>query len=201
MTVGDDGVGGAVLDDGSGLQGLRGPRRRAGRHARASRARRGRAPRCAPRSRSRSASSRLGFGHRGSRCSPTTQAARAAGPPRAAGCASAPRCWGIAALVIVVVWALTGAPERLAGLAAAGPRADRGAATPGRVLGTPPARRSDLERRAATRAPLRRRRGVRATAGKLAIVNVFLIGIWVAARRGLLLAGLGDARIGAWRSR
>jgi hypothetical protein len=28
---------------------------------------------------------------------------------------------------------------------------------------------------------LRRRRGVRATAGKLAIVNVFLIGIWVAA--------------------
>jgi hypothetical protein len=31
---------------------------------------------------------------------------------------------------------------------------------------------------------VRRRRGLRATAGKLAIVNVFLIGIWVAAGAG-----------------
>jgi hypothetical protein len=47
------------------------------------------------------------------------------------------------------------------------------------VLGSPPTRRSDLDGEANPRA-LQRRRGVRATAGKLAIVNLFLVGIWIA---------------------
>jgi hypothetical protein len=50
-------------------------------------------------------------------------------------------------------------------------------------LGTPPARRSDLDGEPNPRA-LARRRGVRAATGKLAIVNVFLIGIWLAGGAG-----------------
>jgi len=88
---------------------------------------------------------------------------------------------GIAATV-VVVWALTSAGSAwvawpllglglLAGLSA------------WRVLGNPPLSVADMTGEENTRA-LRRRRGLRSSAGNLAIVNVFLIGIWVAAGAG-----------------
>jgi hypothetical protein len=86
------------------------------------------------------------------------------------------------AAIIVIVWALTGAPNAWPvwpllgiGLIAA---LDAWA-----VLGNPPARRSDLDGEPDARA-VRRRRAVRASAGKLAILNVFLVGIWVAAGAG-----------------
>jgi signal transduction histidine kinase len=87
---------------------------------------------------------------------------------------------GSAAVVILAVWLATGAPNAwpvwpllglglIAGLDA------------WRVLGIPPARHSDVgdDLRA-----FRRRRGLRGTAGTLAIVNVFLIGVWIAAGAG-----------------
>jgi signal transduction histidine kinase len=85
-----------------------------------------------------------------------------------------------AAAVILIVWALTGAPNAwpvwpLLGLALVV------ALDAWNVLGTPPARRSDAG--ADVRA-FRRRRGLRAAAGKLAIINIFLIGIWIAAGAG-----------------
>ncbi len=102
---------------------------------------------------------------------------------------------GSVALIILIVWALTGAPNAwpvwpllslglIAALDAWG------------VLGTPPARHSDLDGRAGPARACGAAAALRATAGKLAIVNVFLIGIWVAAGARLLLAGLGHARIG-----
>jgi signal transduction histidine kinase len=89
---------------------------------------------------------------------------------------------GMVALVIVAVWALTGAPNAwpvwpLLGLGLVV------ALDAWTVLGTPPTRRSDLADEPNPRA-LQRRRGVRAAAGKLAIVNVFLIGIWLAGGAG-----------------
>jgi hypothetical protein len=86
------------------------------------------------------------------------------------------------ALVIVAVWALTGAPNAwpvwpLLGLGL------MVALDAWQVLGILPARRSDLADEPNPRA-LRRRRGVRAAGGKLAIVNVFLIGIWLAGGAG-----------------
>jgi signal transduction histidine kinase len=85
-----------------------------------------------------------------------------------------------AAAVILVVWALTGAPNGwpvwpLLGLALIV------ALDAWKVLGTPPARRSDVggDLRA-----FRRRRGLRATAGTLAIINLFLIGVWIAGGAG-----------------
>jgi hypothetical protein len=86
------------------------------------------------------------------------------------------------ALVILAVWALTGAPNEwpvwpLLGLALVA------ALDAWTVLGNPPVRRSELANEPSARA-LRRRRSVRAAAGKLAIVNVFLIGIWLAAGAG-----------------
>jgi signal transduction histidine kinase len=87
---------------------------------------------------------------------------------------------GLAASIVVVIWALTGSPNDwpvwpllglglIVGLDA------------WHVLGTPPARESDVT------GDLRsflRRRGLRSAAGKLAILNVFLLGIWVAAGAG-----------------
>jgi signal transduction histidine kinase len=84
------------------------------------------------------------------------------------------------AVVILIVWALTGAPNAwpvwpLLGLALIV------ALDAWNVLGSPPPRRSDAggDLRA-----FRRRRGLRATAGRLGILNVFLIGIWAAAGAG-----------------
>ena len=87
-----------------------------------------------------------------------------------------------AAVAIVLVWALTGAPNAwpvwpLLGL---GLIAALDAWT---VLGNPPPRRSELAGEHDARA-VGRRRGIRASAGKLAIVNVFLIGIWAAGGAG-----------------
>jgi signal transduction histidine kinase len=89
---------------------------------------------------------------------------------------------GAAALVIVAVWAATGAPNAwpVWPLLALGLVVALDAWT---VLGTPPARHSDLQGEENARA-LQRRRGLRAAAGKLGIVNVFLIGIWVAGGAG-----------------
>jgi hypothetical protein len=89
---------------------------------------------------------------------------------------------GMVALVIVAVWALTGAPNEwpvwpLLGLGLVV------ALDAWQVLGILPARRSELAGEPNPRA-LQRRRGVRAAAGKLAIVNVFLIGIWIAGGAG-----------------
>jgi signal transduction histidine kinase len=86
------------------------------------------------------------------------------------------------ALVVVAVWVLTGAPNRWVvwpllgiGLVAA--------LQAWIVLGSPPARLSDLADHPDLRA-FQRRRGLRATAGKLAIVNVFVVGVWLAAGGG-----------------
>jgi signal transduction histidine kinase len=89
---------------------------------------------------------------------------------------------GAAALVIVAVWAATGAPNAwpVWPLLALGLVVALDAWT---VLGTPPARHSDLQGEENARA-LQSRRGLRAAAGKLGIVNVFLIGIWVAGGAG-----------------
>jgi hypothetical protein len=89
---------------------------------------------------------------------------------------------GVIAAVVVAVWALTGAPNNwvvwpLLGL---GLGAAMQAWT---VLGSPPARLSDLAGAANPRA-LQRRRSLRDTAGRLLIVNVFLIGIWAAGGAG-----------------
>ena len=80
--------------------------------------------------------------------------------------------------MILAVWALTGAPNAwpvwpLLGLGLIV------ALDAWRVLGIPPTRRSDLDGEP-TRAPSAGAAAVRATAGKLAIVNLFLVGIWVA---------------------
>jgi hypothetical protein len=85
-------------------------------------------------------------------------------------------------LICVIVWALAGGAYfwpiwALLGLGlAAGLDAWR-------VLGNPPLRESDL---AGGREPreLRRRRWLRLRAGALAIINVFLVGIWLASGAG-----------------
>ncbi len=89
---------------------------------------------------------------------------------------------GVIALVVVAVWALTGSPNAwvvwpLLGLGLLA------AMQAWVVLGSPPARRSDLAAHPNVRA-LKRRRALRDTAGKLVIVNVFLIGIWLAGGAG-----------------
>jgi hypothetical protein len=87
---------------------------------------------------------------------------------------------GTAAGIILAIWALTGAPNDwpvwpllglglIVGLDA------------WHVLGTPPARASDVS--GDVRSFLRRR-GLRSAAGKLAILNVFILGIWIAAGAG-----------------
>jgi signal transduction histidine kinase len=89
---------------------------------------------------------------------------------------------GVIALVVVAVWALTGSPNAwvvwpLLGLALAA------AMQAWAVLGSPPARLSDLGGDANVRA-LQHRRTLRDTAGKLVILNVFLVGIWAAGGAG-----------------
>jgi hypothetical protein len=86
------------------------------------------------------------------------------------------------AVVILIVWLATGAPNAwpVWPLLALGLIVGLDAWM---VLGMPPARRSDLGGDGDARA-LRRRRGVRAVAGKLAIVNLFLVGIWLASGAG-----------------
>ena len=89
---------------------------------------------------------------------------------------------GVIAAVVVIVWALTSSSSDwivwpLLGLGL-------GAAMQAwSVLGSPPARRSDLGSDGNVRA-LQRRRTLRDTAGKLAILNVFLVGVWIASGAG-----------------
>ena len=89
---------------------------------------------------------------------------------------------GGVALLLLAIWALTGAPNAwpvwpllslglIAGLDAWA------------VLGNPPARLSELGDGLDARA-LRRRRTLQSTAGRLAILNLFLVGIWMAAGAG-----------------
>jgi signal transduction histidine kinase len=90
-------------------------------------------------------------------------------------------CAGVA-LIVLAVWALTGAPNAwpvwpllAIGLVVA--------LDAWRVLGNPPARRSELAGEPSARA-YRRRRSIRATAGGLAILNVFIVGVWLAGGAG-----------------
>jgi signal transduction histidine kinase len=180
VTVRDDGVGGAQLDGGSGLQGLE-DRVGAldGTLAVESTPGEGTAVRASiplvgsveP----------LSFGPAPQRVLSDEEAA-ALQERRRGGLRVRATVLAAVALVILIVWAFTGAPNAwpvwpllglglIAGLDA------------WMVLGMPPARRSDLDGDSDPRA-LRRRRGVRAAAGKLAIVNLFLIGIWAAAGAG-----------------
>jgi signal transduction histidine kinase len=180
VTVSDDGVGGAALDGGSGLQGLQ--------------------DRVGALDGALALESRPGQGTRVKATIPLVEPVPTADFGRApqpllsdaeADAVQARRVHGLrvrssllggAALIVLAVWALTGAPNAwpvwpLLGLGLAAALDAWG------VLGNPPARHSDFHGQADTRA-LRRRRGVRAAAGKLAIVNLFLIGIWVASGAG-----------------
>lgn len=180
VTVTDDGVGGAVLDAGSGLQGLQ--------------------DRVGALDGGLAVDSTPGKGTRVRVTIPLVERVETYGfgpnPRPALSDADADRlqerrrhglrvrAWlmGGAALVILAVWALTGAPNAwpvwpLLGMGLVLALDAWG------VLGNPPARRSDLASEANPRA-LQRRRGVRAVAGKLAIVNLFLIGIWLASGAG-----------------
>jgi signal transduction histidine kinase len=194
VTVGDDGVGGASLGDGSGLQGLEDrvgaldgrleveSPPGAGTHVYA------RIPLAEP-------VETLGFGPLRTRVLTDEEASRLQAR-RLRGLRMRASTLGLVALVLLAVWALTGAPNPwpvwpLLGLALIV------ALDAWRVLGTPPARRSDLDREPDPRA-LRRRRGVRAAAGKLVILNVFLLGIWLASGAnyfwpGWVLLGSGIA--------
>ena len=89
---------------------------------------------------------------------------------------------GTIAFVVLVVWALTGAPNAwpVWPLLALGLIAGLDA---WRVLADPPIRRSDLTGDDGERA-LRRRRALRRSGGSLAILNLFLIGIWLAGGAG-----------------
>jgi len=89
---------------------------------------------------------------------------------------------GVVTATLVAIWALTGAPNAwiawpLLGLALVA------ALTAWNVLGNPPLRASDVAGERSLRA-VRRRRGLRRIAGALAIVNLFLIGIWIAGGAG-----------------
>jgi signal transduction histidine kinase len=88
---------------------------------------------------------------------------------------------GIAATV-VAVWALTGAPSAWVAWPLLGLGLVAGLSA-WRVLGNPPLAASELARAESARA-VRRRRSLRRSAGTLAIVNVFVIGIWIAAGGG-----------------
>ncbi|MBA3263456.1 MAG: sensor domain-containing protein [Thermoleophilaceae bacterium] len=178
VTVTDDGVGGAALGDGSGLQGLQ--------------------DRVGALDGTLAVESTPGKGTQVRATIPLVERVPSAGHvPRPllsdaeAAALQARRRHGLrvrsslqgcAALVILAVWALTGAPNAwpawpLLGMGLAVALDAWG------VLGNPPARRSDFHGEPNARA-LQRRRGVRATAGKLAIVNLFLIGIWLAGGAG-----------------
>ncbi|HEX2438132.1 MAG TPA: sensor domain-containing protein [Methylomirabilota bacterium] len=180
VTVSDDGVGGANLDGGSGLQGLQ--------------------DRVGALDGTLAVESGPSGGTRVLATIPLVERSETAGfgplPERVLSDAEADQLQdrrrrglrirasllGMVALVIVAVWALTGAPNAwpvwpLLGLGLVV------ALDAWQVLGIRPARRSDLAGEPNPRA-LQRRRGLRAAAGKLAIVNVFLIGIWIAGGAG-----------------
>jgi signal transduction histidine kinase len=180
VTVSDDGVGGAALDGGSGLQGLQ-DRVGAldGTLAVQSTAGEGTQVRATIPLAVRAEPLALG---RSQRALLSDAQAAELQAHRRHGLRMRAVLFGVIALTVVAVWALTGAPNAwpvwpLLGIALVAALDAWG------VLGNPPASRSDLEADPNPRA-LRRRRAVRATAGKLVIVNVFLIGIWVAAGAG-----------------
>jgi hypothetical protein len=180
VTVTDDGVGGAKLDDGSGLQGLQdrvgaldgtlsvesGPA--GGTRVLAT------IPLAEP-------VETLPFGPALRRVFSDEEAERLQ-HRRRRGLHIRASILGTVALLILAVWALTGAPNAwpvwpLLGLGLVV------ALDAWTVLGTPPTRRSDLAGEPNPRV-FQRRRGLRAAAGKLGILNVFLIGIWLASGAG-----------------
>ena len=89
---------------------------------------------------------------------------------------------GIVAAVMLTVWAVTGAPNAWPAwpLLAMGLVASLDAWF---VLSSPPLRRSEAADDTAARA-LRRRRRLRTDAGAMAILNLFVIGVWIAAGAG-----------------
>jgi signal transduction histidine kinase len=181
VTVTDDGAGGAALDGGSGLQGLQ--------------------DRVGALDGTLAVESRAGEGTvvRASipLVEPLATSAGDGGPTRPLLTDSeaaeyqrrrvrglrlrASLCAGVA-LIILAVWALTGAPNAwpVWPLLGIGLLFALDAWT---VLGTPPARLSDLAGEPSVRA-VQRRRAIRATAGRLAILNVFIVGVWLAAGAG-----------------
>jgi signal transduction histidine kinase len=180
VTVRDDGVGGAALDGGTGLQGLE-DRVGAleGTLAVQSAAGTGTEVRATIPLVERVASVGLGAD-----LQPvlTDEEATALQERRRHGLRVRSAILGAVALIILAVWALTGAPNEwpvwpLLGLGLVA------ALDAWMVLGNPPPRRSDLDGEPSPRA-LRRRRSVRVAAGKLAIINVFLIGVWLASGAG-----------------
>ena len=176
VSVGDDGVGGASTGDGSGLQGLE-DRVGALDGTLEVESTPGAGTRVLARIPLEERVETLGFGPLPNRVLTDDEADRLQAHRRR-GLRVRASVLGLAALVILAVWALTGAPNAwpvwpLLGL---GLIVALDAWT---VLGIPPTRRSDLDGETNPRV-LQRRRGVRATAGKLAIVNLFLVGIWIA---------------------
>jgi signal transduction histidine kinase len=181
VTVADDGVGGAKLDGGTGLQGLE--------------------DRVGAVDGTIEVESRPGQGTTVRAAIPLAEALElpAVGPlpsgrllsdeeaervqgRRVAGLRMRVGFLAVVAGVVVAVWALTGSPNDwvvwpLLGLGLLA------AEQIWWVVGTPPARRSDMAGQADVRS-LQRRRALRAVAGRLVILNVFLIGIWLAAGAG-----------------
>jgi signal transduction histidine kinase len=177
VVVTDDGVGGAQTDGGSGLQGLE--------------------DRVGALDGGVEVTSPPGGGTRVHARIPLTAGAAAPAPPIAAlSDAEAAEhqarrrrllqlrlaALSIVALVILAVWALTGAPNRwpvwpLLGLGL------MGGLDAWIVLSLPPLRASEAGDDESARA-LRRRRRLRTDAGALAILNVFVVGIWLAAGAG-----------------
>jgi signal transduction histidine kinase len=181
VSVSDDGVGGARLSGGSGLQGL--------------------ADRVGAVNGALAVQSPPGQGTRVIAAIPlaipalTEEPVRADGPEILSDEAAAERqavrvrrlrarvaVLGTLGLVCVIVWALTSGsyfwpiwPLLSLGLVAG--------LDAWRVLGNPPLREADLDGGREPR-ELRRLRGLRAYAGALAIVNLFLVGIWLASGGG-----------------
>jgi signal transduction histidine kinase len=179
VTVSDDGVGGAELDGGSGLQGLE-DRVGALEGTLALESTAGAGTTVTASIPLAASGDPLGFGPVRERLLSDVDAARLQ-QHRRRGLRARATLLGIVALIVVVVWALTGAPNQwpVWPLLGIGLIVALDAWT---VLATPPARRSDLG--GEPNARVRRRRALRAMAGKLAIVNVFLIGIWLASGAG-----------------
>ena len=176
VSVGDDGVGGASTGDGSGLQGLE-DRVGALDGTLEVESTPGAGTRVIARIPLEERVETLGFGPLQNRVLTDDEADRLQAHRRR-GLRVRASVLGLAALVILAVWALTGA----SGAWPVWPLLGLGlivALDAWTVLGIPPTRRSDLDGETNPRI-LHRRRGVRATAGKLAIVNLFLVGIWIA---------------------
>jgi signal transduction histidine kinase len=181
VTVADDGVGGAELDAGSGLQGLED---RVG-------ALEGRIHVESPPGEGTTVRAAIplaepveipGLGPLARRPLLSDEEAERVQARRVAALRMRSSLLGVIALVVVAVWGLTGSPSAWVvwPLLGIGLLAAMQAWV---VLGSPPARRSDLAAHPNLRA-LRRRRTLRDTAGKLVILNLFLIGIWLAGGAG-----------------